>query len=468
MNDTLIQVAIDNLSRDPNQPRKQFELASIKELAVSIAAQGIIQPIIIRPNPSKEGHFYIVAGERRYRAAKRAKLTQVPAIVKKDVGVELRSIQLNENFHREDLSLIEIAEGVQAHIAATLKATSKKKVTNKELVKEFGNSETYWSRVRKLATAPQQVKDALRSKKLVNINVASDMTTLNELNENAFRDVWNDYEQGNINGSLENYVSMQVRMAKQMKEYGFVMPTPNENGVYDKNEPHAMVKEFVEDAIKAEVVVLQVDKSKFATSYCRDLFTSYQGSPLSVCTRSAYKTEGEALADTFVQLGQTVVSDIERHANGSQADVNRFYGAAMKQLVAWINDELKAAGSDITFVMPTKPEKAPTQTTKESADNPIETRNDKPLNIEPPVTVSTDEVAQVNLRAEIAELQKQGSTTENVSEQMTIAVPMKLQPLISRLVSYYYGVSEAMSPEVGLAQIEKSVTALTGTATNVH
>ncbi|MER0262586.1 ParB/RepB/Spo0J family partition protein [Vibrio vulnificus] len=467
MNDTLIQVAIGNLSRDPNQPRKQFELASIKELAISIAAQGIIQPIIIRPNPSKEGHFYIVAGERRYRAAKRAKLTQIPAIVKTDVGAELRSIQLNENFHREDLSLIEIAEGVEAHIAATLKATGKKKVTNKELVKEFGNSETYWSRVRKLATAPQQVKDALRSKKLVNINVASDMTTLNELNENAFRDVWNDYEQGNINGSLENYVSMQVRMAKQMKEYGFVMPTPNANGVYDKNEPHAVVKEFAEDAIKAEVVVLQVDKSKFATSYCRELFTSYLGSPLSVCTRSAYKTEGEALADMFVQLGQTVVSDIERHVNGSQTDVNRFYGASMKRLVAWINDELKAAGSDVTFSMPAKPEKAPTQTTQESADNATET-HEKPLNVETPVSVSMDEVVPVNLEAEIAELQKAASNTENVSELMTITVPMKLQPLISRLVSYYYGVSEAMSPEVGFAQIEKSVTELTGAVKNVH
>lgn len=467
MNDTLIQVAIGNLSRDPNQPRKQFELASIKELAISIAAQGIIQPIIIRPNPSKEGHFYIVAGERRYRAAKRAKLTQIPAIVKTDVGAELRSIQLNENFHREDLSLIEIAEGVEAHIAATLKATGKKKVTNKELVKEFGNSETYWSRVRKMATAPQQVKDALRSKKLVNINVASDMTTLNELNENAFRDVWNDYEQGNINGSLENYVSMQVRMAKQMKEYGFVMPTPNANGVYDKNEPHAVVKEFAEDAIKAEVVVLQVDKSKFATSYCRELFTSYQGSPLSVCTRSAYKTEGEALADTFVQLGQTVLSDIERHANGSQSDVNRFYGATMKRLVAWINDELKAAGSDVIFVMPAKPEKAPTQTTQESAHCATET-DEKPLNVEAPVSVSMDEVVPVNLEAEIAELQKEGSTTENVSELMKITVPSKLQPLISRLVSYYYGVSEAMSPEVGFAQIEKSVTELTGAVKNVH
>ena len=101
---------IDSLSPHPGQPRRHFDSALLDELAGSIAARGLIQPIVVRPN----GHgFQIVAGERRWRAAQRAQLHEVPVVVRDLTDAQTLEIALVENIQRQDLNAIEEAQAYQ-------------------------------------------------------------------------------------------------------------------------------------------------------------------------------------------------------------------------------------------------------------------------------------------------------------------------------------------------------------------
>jgi ParB family chromosome partitioning protein len=101
---------VGSLAPHPDQPRRHFDSALLDELAGSIAARGLIQPIVVRPH----GHgFQIVAGERRWRAAQRAQLKEVPVVVRELDDAETLEIALVENIQRQDLNAIEEAQAYQ-------------------------------------------------------------------------------------------------------------------------------------------------------------------------------------------------------------------------------------------------------------------------------------------------------------------------------------------------------------------
>lgn len=101
---------IDSLAPHPGQPRRHFDSALLDELAASIASRGVIQPIVVRPH----GHgFQIVAGERRWRAAQRARLHEVPVVVRELSDAETLEVALVENIQRQDLNAIEEAQAYQ-------------------------------------------------------------------------------------------------------------------------------------------------------------------------------------------------------------------------------------------------------------------------------------------------------------------------------------------------------------------
>lgn len=109
-----MDIPIELLRRNPDQPRKVFSEADIDELAASIREKGVIQPLLVRPAPGFAGQYEIVAGERRWRAAQRAGLREMPAVVRALPDAEVLEIAIIENVQRVDLNPIEEALGYKA------------------------------------------------------------------------------------------------------------------------------------------------------------------------------------------------------------------------------------------------------------------------------------------------------------------------------------------------------------------
>ena len=104
-------VPIEWINVGPWQPRRRFDKSRLDELALSIRQKGIVQPILLRPNPNKPSRYQLVAGERRWRAAQLAKIHQVPTIIRNLTDAECYEIALIENIQRSDLSVIEESQG---------------------------------------------------------------------------------------------------------------------------------------------------------------------------------------------------------------------------------------------------------------------------------------------------------------------------------------------------------------------
>ncbi len=107
----VVELDITSVYPNPNQPRKAFDQAALRELADSIVKHGVIQPIIVNKEP---GGYMIIAGERRYRACKMANMDKIPAIVKNYSERQIKEISLIENLQREDLNPIEAAYAMRA------------------------------------------------------------------------------------------------------------------------------------------------------------------------------------------------------------------------------------------------------------------------------------------------------------------------------------------------------------------
>ena len=142
-----------------DQPRKQFDREALQALADSIAAYGVLQPIIVRPNPNFEGSFEIVAGERRWRAAKMAGLTEIPAVVLDGDDMKIAQVALIENVQREDLNVVEEALGYQTLM-------DKFDMTQEEVAKQVGKSRPAITNLLRLLDLPEEVLALLRSGEL--------------------------------------------------------------------------------------------------------------------------------------------------------------------------------------------------------------------------------------------------------------------------------------------------------------
>src|SRR3712207_3815 len=98
---------VEALRPNPDQPRRSFDPGALDDLAASLKSKGVIQPLIVRPDPSTPGAWQIVAGERRWRAAQKAGLAEVPVIVRDYDDAELLEIAIIENIQRDDLNPID-------------------------------------------------------------------------------------------------------------------------------------------------------------------------------------------------------------------------------------------------------------------------------------------------------------------------------------------------------------------------
>lgn len=107
----VVKVAIDQIFPNPYQPRKNFDEEALRDLSVSIAQFGVLQPLLVAP--ADNGRYMLIAGERRLRASKMAKLQEVPVIISEYTSQQIAEIALIENLQREDLHFLEEAEGYE-------------------------------------------------------------------------------------------------------------------------------------------------------------------------------------------------------------------------------------------------------------------------------------------------------------------------------------------------------------------
>ncbi|MBY0562672.1 MAG: ParB/RepB/Spo0J family partition protein [Hyphomonadaceae bacterium] len=151
------QIPIDLVQRNPQQPRKHFGEDELGELAASIRAHGVLQPILVRPIAG--GKFEIVAGERRWRAAQRAGLHSIPAVVRDLNEVEVLEIAIVENVQRTDLNPIEEAQGFHALIERFGR-------TQEEIAEAVGKSRPHIANMLRLLKLPEDLQDMVRDGRL--------------------------------------------------------------------------------------------------------------------------------------------------------------------------------------------------------------------------------------------------------------------------------------------------------------
>lgn len=149
--DTVQEIAVEDIRPNPYQPRKIFTEEGIEELKQSIIQHGILQPIIVKK--SIKG-YEIVVGERRFRAAKEAGLKKVPVVVRDFTSSEMMELAVLENLQREDLTPIEEAAAYQTLL-------DKLEVTQEELAKRLGKSRPHITNHIRLLSLPRQIQELI-------------------------------------------------------------------------------------------------------------------------------------------------------------------------------------------------------------------------------------------------------------------------------------------------------------------
>lgn len=147
-------VEITRVFPNPDQPRRMFNEEDLNDLVRSISEKGIIQPLIVRPDPADQAQFQIVAGERRWRAAQRAKIDRVPIIIRDLDDLEVLEIAIIENIQRSDLNPIDEARGYQMLM-------EKFGHTQEKLSEALGKSRSYLANSMRLLSLPEPVLDFL-------------------------------------------------------------------------------------------------------------------------------------------------------------------------------------------------------------------------------------------------------------------------------------------------------------------
>ena len=153
-------IPIELIEPGPWQPRKDFDKSELESMAISIKNQGVIQPVIIKEKKDIKNEYYLIAGERRWRASQIAKIHQIPAIIRNDLKEEkVAELSLIENIQRSELNSLEEAEGYQI-------LTEKYNYTQEEISKAVGKSRSYIANISRLLSLSELAKNYLLQKKL--------------------------------------------------------------------------------------------------------------------------------------------------------------------------------------------------------------------------------------------------------------------------------------------------------------
>ena len=158
--DNYKMIPVEFIKPGPWQPRKIFDKNELESLSNSIKNQGIIQPVILKPNDAIKNQYFIIAGERRWRACQLAKIHEIPAIIRHDINdKKIAELSLVENIQRSELNPIEEAEGYQSLL-------NNYNYTQEDISKAVGKSRSYIGNIIRLLSLSDKAKELLLQKKL--------------------------------------------------------------------------------------------------------------------------------------------------------------------------------------------------------------------------------------------------------------------------------------------------------------
>lgn len=166
---SVLEIALDKIERDESQPRKNFDEDTLRDLAESIEAYGLLQPIVVRKKPNALDRYIIVAGERRYRASLLLKARTIKAVLleTKTDDAELGYLQVIENIKRDALTTAELADFIAGRIAAKETAVS--------IGKKLGISKPQMTRYAAWAEMPESIRELVRLQKGPSIKIAYEL-----------------------------------------------------------------------------------------------------------------------------------------------------------------------------------------------------------------------------------------------------------------------------------------------------
>jgi ParB family chromosome partitioning protein len=151
------RIEVSKIRPNPRQPRRTFDDGALDELARSVRTEGFLQPVVVRPLP--DGQYELVAGERRWRAAQRAGIHKIPAVVRDVPDEKLLELALIENLQREELNAIEEAEAYRILIDDL-------ELTQNEVAERVGKQRTTVANALRLLNLPDSVKELVRNRLL--------------------------------------------------------------------------------------------------------------------------------------------------------------------------------------------------------------------------------------------------------------------------------------------------------------
>ena len=152
-------VPIEQITANPDQPRRHFDNGALQELADSLRQRGVLQPLIVRKHPQDDSLFQIVAGERRWRAAQMAQLHELPVIIRELSDTEVLEVAIIENIQRADLNAIEEA-------ASFRQLMDRFGHTQEKLAEALNKSRSHIANLLRLLSLPDQIQDYVKDGKL--------------------------------------------------------------------------------------------------------------------------------------------------------------------------------------------------------------------------------------------------------------------------------------------------------------
>ncbi|MEB7366572.1 ParB/RepB/Spo0J family partition protein [Staphylococcus borealis] len=220
-NEQIQNVDISQIKANPYQPRKTFDDEKLSDLATSIQTHGILQPIVLRQ--TVQG-YYIVVGERRFRASQLAGLTEIPAIIKELSDSDMMELAIIENLQREDLNAIEEAESYQ-------RLMKDLGLTQQKVAERLGKSRPYIANMLRLLNLPQDVSKQVKEGALSGAHGRTllgikDVSKMKKISQQAIRKKWSVRYLEQVVNELQD-----GRQSKESKE-----PTPMKPKFIQKQE----------------------------------------------------------------------------------------------------------------------------------------------------------------------------------------------------------------------------------------